>query len=102
MAGDDTQAIGVGPVLAELAFAVEAGDLNLDTDDRSELASNEVLWSVTHGPARRTVGPQRFVVVGELADQMPNPIGVVVNSCDAMGVDDLVVPGRHDTRIFGL
>jgi hypothetical protein len=102
VAGDDAEAIGVGAILAELAFAIETGDLDFDTNDRSELAGNEILWSVAHGPSRRAVGPQRFVVVGELADETPYPIGVVVDSCDAVGVDDLVVPGRHDTRIVSL
>src|SRR5262249_34834730 len=62
---DHAGAIGFGPVLAHLPFALDPGDLNLDADDGAHLHLDEVRRRIVDGPGR---GAPRLPALGEILD----------------------------------
>lgn len=79
-------------VLAQLRFANQAGDLDLDADDPLEERVDEAFGTVAHAPRD---GLRRFVPAGQPLDDSPDVLSVVADGHLPMGVRDDVVPGGN-------
>src|SRR5215204_3814980 len=80
--------ISLGPVLADLPFALETGDLDFKADDPAGHGRDEAFRRVGDLPRGR---PPRLVDTRQILDLLPQP----ASPHRAIGVDDRVVPGRH-------
>jgi hypothetical protein len=100
--GDDAQPVCITTVLTELPLAIEVRDFDFQADDGPQLPINELAGSIGHLPCGGVVGALRLVSVGQIGHELANPVGVVVDACDAVRVHDLVVPRRNDLRVLDL
>src|SRR5574343_851913 len=86
-------------VLADLPFADQALDDDLDANDGAEHLGDVVGRCVIDAPWMRQGGLVRGGQRVELGEQ---PVAVVDQSQFAIGMDCRVVPGRHDLAVLGL
>ena len=81
--GDDAGAVGVGPVLAELALRLDPFDRQLDADDGAQLPFDEVVRRIVDRPGWWSRGcghTSRFVPIGEVGDDLTNELSVVMDT----------------------
>src|SRR5262249_52123479 len=95
--GDDAGAINLGPILADLPFAFDARDRNLDADDALDLRGEILLRRVVDLPRLRQLALPR---VGEILDLTTKPGRVLDDLRRAPRVYRHIVPGRYDFAVL--
>ncbi len=98
-ARDDAADVGTRAVLAELELGLDAVDRHLDADDRAQLPSEELLGRIVDRSWHST---SPLVVVGESANEVTKPGGVVVDGYRAVAVGDHIVPRQYDPSALGV
>ena len=92
-------AIGRIPVLAQLEFALEPLDFNLDPHHGRQHLREVVAWGIAHPPRARH---GRLVFAGQACQQSLHEARIVMHPEPPMGVSHGVVPGGHRPVVLGL
>ena len=90
---DNAGVVGLGAVLAEFVFPLQARDGDRDADDGAQHALHEVGRGVGDGPG---LGARGLVLLGQAGDHAQQALRVVEERDRAVGVDGDVVPGGDD------